>query len=196
MHINYLEMAVAGSGDTTAPAAPSGLAAEPGNGLVSLDWDDNNEADLAGYNVYRSTTQGGGYGQINSSLVSGSDYIDNGVNNGTEYFYVVTAVDTSSNESGYSNEASATPDYQDCNDVQAGGKGLVSDIDGNCYVDLQDLKIIADYWLYPNCGGYDNCEGADFVPTDGDVDFEDFSDFAINWMQCNNPGDSGCTKNW
>jgi fibronectin type 3 domain-containing protein len=41
------------------PAAPTGLTATPGFGSVSLDWADNAEPDLASYNVYRSTTEGG-----------------------------------------------------------------------------------------------------------------------------------------
>jgi fibronectin type 3 domain-containing protein len=95
--------------DTTAPAAPTNLSATAGDSTVSLDWDDNSEGDLDGYNVYRSTTSGSGYTQINGSLVGSSDYTDNSVTNGTTYYYVVTAVDTSSNESGYSSEDSATP---------------------------------------------------------------------------------------
>ncbi|UCG47482.1 MAG: hypothetical protein JSU94_18600, partial [Phycisphaerales bacterium] len=95
--------------DTTPPAAPTGLSATAGDATVSLDWNDNGEGDLDGYNVYRSTTSGGGYSRLNGSLLSSSDYTDNSVSNGTTYYYVVTAVDTSSNESGYSNEASATP---------------------------------------------------------------------------------------
>jgi fibronectin type 3 domain-containing protein len=95
--------------DATPPAAPTGLAATAGDATVSLDWDDNGESDLDGYNVYRSTTPGGGYSQLNGALLSSSDYTDNSVSNDTTYYYIVTAVDTSSNESGYSNEASATP---------------------------------------------------------------------------------------
>ncbi len=48
------------------------------------------------------------YGQIASGLGT-SDYTDTSVTNDTTYYYVVTAVDTSANESGYSSEASATP---------------------------------------------------------------------------------------
>ena len=99
---------LAGGGDPP-PAAPTNLSATAGDGSVSLDWDDNSEGDLDGYKVYRSTTQGGPYSQINGSLVATSDYTDNGVNNGTTYYYVVTAVDTAAQESGDSNEASATP---------------------------------------------------------------------------------------
>jgi len=96
--------------DTNAPAAPTALSANPGDETVTLNWNDNNEPDLDGYNVYRSTTSGAPYGgPLNGSLRLISDYNDNDVNNGTTYYYVVTAVDTSSNESGCSNETSAAP---------------------------------------------------------------------------------------
>ena len=97
-----------GNPDVTPPANPTGLGASAGNGSVSLDWNDNGEADLAGYRVYRSTTSGSGYSDI-SGLISGSSMTDNSVSNGTTYFYVVSAEDTTGNESGTSNQASATP---------------------------------------------------------------------------------------
>jgi endonuclease I len=95
--------------DTTPPAAPSGLTASGGNAVVNLNWNDNTEPDLAGYNVYRGTTSGGPYSKINGVLVAPSVYADASVTNGTTYYYVVRAVDTSNNESGNSNQASATP---------------------------------------------------------------------------------------
>ena len=76
---------------------------------MSLDWADNTDSDLAGYDVYRSTTSGGPYTQANGALVTTSSYLDSGRVNGTTYYYVVRAVDTSGNESGNSNQASATP---------------------------------------------------------------------------------------
>jgi len=178
------------------PAAPTGLYAMAGNEILTLEWNDNSEVDLAGYNVYRSEDSGSGYSQINVSTVLDSDYIDNDVNNFKPYYYVVTAIDVNDNESSYSNEASATACYQNCAQVQAGGHGLVSDLTNDCYVNLEDLDIIVEYWLDTDCGTFGNCHGADFEPTDGDVDFEDFSDFAVDWMLCNNPGDSGCIENW
>jgi len=98
-----------GGGDTTPPAAPTGLFATGGDGVVTLDWDDNSEPDLSGYNVHRATSSGGPYSQINGALVSSSGYSDSEVANGTTYFYVVTAVDSSGNESADSGESSATP---------------------------------------------------------------------------------------
>jgi fibronectin type 3 domain-containing protein len=91
------------------PAAPSNLAASAGNTQVNLDWDDNAELDIAGYNVYRSSSSGGPYTKINISIVENSAYTDINLTNGTTYYYVVTAVDTIANESGYSGEDSATP---------------------------------------------------------------------------------------
>jgi hypothetical protein len=98
--------------DTIPPLAPTGLSATAGNRTVSLNWNDNSESDLDGYNVYRSTTSGSGYVQINGSLLSVSNYADNSVANGTTYYYVVTAVDILSNESNDSNEVSAMPELR------------------------------------------------------------------------------------
>jgi hypothetical protein len=95
--------------DNGPPTAPTGLSATGGNASVFLDWNNNGESDLDGYNVHRSTSAGPPYTQLNGSLVASSNYVDSTVTNGTTYYYVVTAVDTSADESGISNEASATP---------------------------------------------------------------------------------------
>ena len=95
--------------DTIPPSAPTGLSASGGNGTVTLNWNDNSESDLDGYNIYRSTTSGSGYAKVNGSLLTSSAYIDNTVTNGTTYYYVVTALDILGNESNYSNEDSAMP---------------------------------------------------------------------------------------
>ncbi len=62
---------------------------------------------VSGYNVYRSTTSGSGYAKINSSLVAGVTYGDTTVQSGTTYYYVVTAVNASGEESTDSNQATA-----------------------------------------------------------------------------------------
>jgi len=97
--------------DTTPPAVPTGLAATAGNATVGLDWNDNGEGDLAGYNVYRGTASGGPYTKQNGSVVATSAYTDNSVTNGTTYYYVVRSVDNTpnANESGNSSQVSATP---------------------------------------------------------------------------------------
>lgn len=96
--------------DVTPPAAPTGLTAKASDSQVSLSWNANSETDLAGYNVYRSTTSGSGYTKVNGSLVTGTSFNNTGLTNGTTYYYVVTAVDSSANQSPHSNQASATPE--------------------------------------------------------------------------------------
>jgi glucuronoarabinoxylan endo-1,4-beta-xylanase len=394
--------------DTTPPLAPTGLYAIPGNGTVTLNWSDNGESDLAGYNVYRSTTSGSGYVRLNGSLLTSSDYIDNTVTNGITYYYVVTAVDIFSNESNASSEVSATPqifvdvniigswisgtthakeaginralvffvhseysntgvslnsvtyggrtmtkiidrlltgpsngvyaaafilndanivaadgsgtfipswtgspsgiayssvflgdvnqaalvgasasasgttsstittsalatnigdlvieaaaasstgdftlnnnfikvneyvmsssegvdgyknaigvpetpsitntasrkvligfvvkaqelppNYSNCGEVIAAGHRLPSDLNGDCYVNYLDVNTIAYYWLNGECNAGNNyCGLSDFEPRDGAVDFFDFSDFAMQWLECNNPENPECPHNW
>ncbi len=94
------------------PAAPQNLFADPLNARVSLTWTANAESDLAGYNVYRSLTSpvSTAIAPLNgSTLVTSPNYLDLGAANGTQYFYVVTAVDGFGNTSAPSNEDDATP---------------------------------------------------------------------------------------
>jgi O-glycosyl hydrolase len=83
-----------------------------------------------------------------------------------------------------------------CQEVKDFGHRLPSDLTGDCYVNYKDLDVISDYWLNTGCGDYNNCDGADFAPRDGIVNFFDFSGFAEQWMQCNNPLDLNCVPNW
>jgi fibronectin type 3 domain-containing protein len=73
---------------------------------VALAWNASTST-VSGYNVYRSTVSGTGYAKINSSLVTVLTYTDSTVQSGTTYFYVTTAVDSTGNESVFSNEVSA-----------------------------------------------------------------------------------------
>ena len=93
-----------------APEASTGLESTAGNAQVALNWDDNTEGDLAGYNVYRSEDIGGPYTETEKiATVTASEYTDTGLTNDTTYYYVVTALDDLDNESVYSAEVSATP---------------------------------------------------------------------------------------
>ena len=72
---------------------------------VDLTW--NASTSAVGYNIYRSTVSGGPYTMINTSLDSTTAYTDSTVVSGQTYYYVATAVNASSEESGYSNQATA-----------------------------------------------------------------------------------------
>jgi len=71
---------------------------------VSLTWVASASANVAGYNIYRATTPGGPYTRVNSSLVAAITYDDIAVSAGVTYYYVVTTLDTSNGESGFSSE--------------------------------------------------------------------------------------------
>jgi hypothetical protein len=89
---------------TTAAATGTGTAA-PAH-TVDLSWSPSTSANVAGYNIYRAiyTSSCGGYSKINgSSLDTVTQYADSTVSGGTNYCYATTAVNTSNEESGYSN---------------------------------------------------------------------------------------------
>jgi hypothetical protein len=95
--------------DTTAPATPQALTATSGDRAVDLDWADVTASDLAGYRVYMATAADGPWTLLTAEPVASSAYRAEGLTNGTEYFFRVTAVDTAGNESPPSEVTSATP---------------------------------------------------------------------------------------
>jgi hypothetical protein len=96
------------SNATGSPATVSlsGTGVVPVQHSVALTWSASTST-VSGYNVYRGTVSGGPYTKINSSLVAILTYTDSTVQSGTTYYYVTTAVDSSGDESVYSNGASA-----------------------------------------------------------------------------------------
>lgn len=91
---------------------------------VTLSWDANTESDLSGYNVYFGTAAGS-YGDPvnvgNTTRHTLSDLAD-----GT-YYFTVTALDTSNNESVFSREISKTFESTNTsivnNDIATSGGG-------------------------------------------------------------------------
>jgi len=91
---------------TTAPAPTP--TPTPTQHIVDLSWNLSTSPNITGYNVYRGTSYAGPYSKINSGgLVASSLYTDSNVSSGYTYYYVVTAVDSSGAESGYSNQTQA-----------------------------------------------------------------------------------------
>jgi hypothetical protein len=84
----------------------SGTGVAPVQHSVALTWSASTST-VSGYNVYRDTVSGGPYTKINPSLVTVLNFTDSTVQSATTYFYVTTAVDSSGNESVYSNEVTA-----------------------------------------------------------------------------------------
>jgi polysaccharide biosynthesis protein PslG len=86
------------------PDMPSNVAANAGNGQVTLTW--NPSARATSYHVKRAATSGGPYTQVATPSATG--YVDAPLTNGTTYFYAVSAAG-SAGESPNSVQVSAKP---------------------------------------------------------------------------------------
>ncbi len=75
-----------------------------GSSSTPLYWDANTEAGIDHYNVYRSSTSGSGYSVIGTTLQAPDPIAFTDIAPLATSYYVVTAVDTSDLESGFSNE--------------------------------------------------------------------------------------------
>ncbi|GMQ57593.1 hypothetical protein AN1V17_19880 [Vallitalea sediminicola] len=89
----------------TSPNTPQGVNAISQDTKVNIKWNKVDNADS--YKIKRSTSQSGPYTVIQEDIVD-LQYTDTGVINGTEYYYVVSAVNKGG-ESNNSLEASVIP---------------------------------------------------------------------------------------
>src|SRR6266700_711491 len=86
------------------PPTPTGINAAPGDTQINLSWSASNAA--TSYHVKRSTASAGPYAQVGAPTTT--SFNDTGLTDGTTYFYVVSALNTSG-ESADSTHVSATP---------------------------------------------------------------------------------------
>jgi fibronectin type 3 domain-containing protein len=107
--------------DVFPPPAPQNLvvafvlAADGAPAYLDLSWSSSAATDIAGYNVYRSDEPSRPGARLNSELLLTPAFRDMNVLPGRTYFYTVTAVDRSGNESPASPPASGSipaPDHQ------------------------------------------------------------------------------------
>lgn len=98
------EEASAAPRDMTPPGKPSGLTVVQGVGRAFLTWNENTERDLAGYQVYRSKRSGRDYERLTDAVLNRTTFSDETAKQGALYYYRITAVDNSGNESTASEE--------------------------------------------------------------------------------------------
>lgn len=135
-----------GNYDNRPPSPPANIYTVTGDNRVDLTWDENSERDVAGYNIYYSTSYNGKYTLIGSSETN--YYIDYGAENGVTCYYAVTAYDYDGNESELSEDVVYdTPRPEGFN------------------------QAIYDYLMYPSSSGYDF---SSFAITPYDDDKTDF----------------------
>ena len=93
--------------DSTPPATPSGFTAVGSTSNITLSWSANTEPDLAGYNLYRSSSLNGTYTKLNSTPLTGLSFVDTGATVSLPSYYQLKAVDVSANQSTVPAQANA-----------------------------------------------------------------------------------------
>lgn len=88
--------------DLTPPSTPRGIYTLTGDNMIELQWLDNIEPDVAGYNVYVSSSYNGSYRLVASTGFC--RFVDYDARNGITYYYAVSAYDYDGNESQLSRE--------------------------------------------------------------------------------------------
>jgi hypothetical protein len=79
--------------DIFPPSSPTGLAAVPSEGGISLIWEPNSERDLGGYLILRREAGDATLRQLTTTPVAEARYRDTDVQPGKRYIYSVVAVD-------------------------------------------------------------------------------------------------------
>lgn len=116
--------------DSIPPIAPKNIYSITGDNWIELNWEHNYENDLDGYRIYRGYSISGYYDFI--GFTRNNFFVDYSVKNGKTYYYAISAVDYSGNESELSKEIIYdTPRPEGYN------------------------QIIYDFRKFPNYAGYD-----------------------------------------
>ena len=174
--------------DTTPPSSPKGVYSITGDESIYIDWEANDESDLKNYRIYRTLDPDNGFSYLVSTTIS--QHTDLDVNNGTTYYYIITATDYSGNESEVSKAIYDTPRPEGFNEtlydmaVSPNNSGFF--FDGQQVVPWNDLDC--DIYLDKVSGIFylNATEGTDiqdFGYTDDLDDINVAPDTSIGWSQ-------------
>ncbi len=95
--------------DLSVPSPPTGIVGLGKASSISMVWARSTAADLLGYHLYRSTTSGGPFVRVTPVPTGRTAYYsDQNLAPLTRYYYRITAVDSSGNESAQSVTANAS----------------------------------------------------------------------------------------
>lgn len=84
------------------------LQAKAVQGGIEVSWDPSSQANVVGYNVYRSTEEGTLGNKLNPTMLTDTTYTDTTVKNQVTYYYTVKSVDSNGNEGASSNQVSSS----------------------------------------------------------------------------------------
>jgi len=145
--------------DLTDPSAPTALIATPGNTQVVLTWAANSEDDLASYKVYRGTSNS--TTTLKSTITAGTETsTEDSLTNGTLYYFNISGVDDTGNES------SASDTLSSLSHDPSGDYSLSFDGDDD-YVNVDkvadEMSSVTDwavsFWVKPNLNSFPEADG-------------------------------------
>ncbi|HEY3760449.1 MAG TPA: DUF1565 domain-containing protein [Verrucomicrobiae bacterium] len=153
-----------GWGCFVVPPVPANVAETASNGQAILDW--NTSAGATGYNIYRSTNNGGPYSVI-AWGVTGTNYTDtNFTNDVPAYYYIVTAVNPG-DESAYSTQTVVVPYSPVIGNAVMSSDGLVLSGAGGgsnlTYYILTATNLASPQWIPVATNQFDS--GGNFAVT-------------------------------
>jgi hypothetical protein len=171
--------------DLAPPAAPQGVYSETGDGQVTLRWIRNTEPDLLQYYVWRGPAYDGPYHKLDATAAT--TFLDETAVNGTTYYYAVSAVDQSGNESELSAEhvfdtprpegldlslvnAAADPSGPAAYDFSSGALRLASDTSADVYYYVAGgvrLMVASNGQTNVQDAGYHELADLDWAPGAG-----------------------------
>jgi hypothetical protein len=127
------------------PLPPATVSIGGGLGVdyIEVTWPPSLSPGIEGYRVYRSPDPGGPYAPASADAVSHTVFLDTGLSSSTRYYYTVTAIDGSGNESARSAELSVSTNAPPLGgwpsemEGSLPGSPAVGDIDGD-----GDLEVV------------------------------------------------------
>ncbi|UCG52784.1 MAG: VCBS repeat-containing protein, partial [Candidatus Latescibacterota bacterium] len=149
------------------PDSPLNLFFDVSKGVdrIEVFWSKSVTSDVERYQVYHSLVTGGPYVLATVDPVEHSVFMDVGLSPNTRYFYVVTAVDKSGNESVYSPEFSAStnppqlPGWPNEMGGSTTSDPAVGDIDGDGDLEVVVGNLLVYAWHH---------DGTELTDGDGD----------------------------
>jgi parallel beta-helix repeat protein len=117
--------------DISPPSIPTGLnVSNPTNNSLKVSWEANPESDVIGYLLFRAKSISSTFISLQAEPIVNSNYIDNGLDENTTYYYKVRAIDDFDLKSGFSDIAM--------------GKTLYGQLPPEINKSIEDFEIMED----------------------------------------------------